>query len=123
MSMYATQAEYQTLAQAITCAPKFQNMLYQCAWLYSCYDGTRRDVDAYMAEHKTNRPTKERERMQIQCSRAFGEFWATLQCLHMVAEAFGPIHTGTIHDEIIELSDGHDTIRRRRELLTRANAC
>lgn len=120
--MYYNATELETIAQAAKQTPAFTQIMNLCAWKCSVYERTRIDLNKYMDEHKSNRPTKDRERMQAQCSRAFGEFWALLDALRTLAEPYGTIHTGTIHDEIIEMIDGHDPIKVRRLLLA-SNYC
>ena len=116
MSMYYCAEELETLAKAVKAVPNFSRVVYQCAWNYSVYDRARLEANKYIDSHPTNRPTKERERLQVGCSRKFGEFWALLEVIEMMAEPYGTIHAGTIHDEIMELADGHDTIKARRKM-------
>lgn len=122
MSMYYCAEELETLAKAVKAVPNFGRVVYQCAWNYSVYDRARLEANKYIDSHPTNRPTKERERLQVACSRKFGEFWALLEVVKTLAEPYGTIHAGTIHDEVMELANGHDTIKARRELLAMANA-
>ena len=126
MSMYYSTNELETITKACAAVPKFSNLMFMCAWKYSEYDTARRNENDYAEEHKSGRPTKERERLQVCCSRKFGEFWAMLESLHMIAEAYGTIHTGTIHDEILEIVDGYNTInshKRMRELYAMGTTC
>lgn len=120
MSMYHSATELETIAKAAKHTPAFQNVMSLCAWKYSVYERNRTNANKYIEVHPSNRPTKERERLQVQCSRSFGEFWSLLDALQTLAEPYGTIHTGTIHDEIIEMVDGHDPIKTRRLLLSSA---
>lgn len=121
MSMYYNVTELETIAKAAQEISAFTQVMNMCAWKYSVYERNRLDCNKYIDEHPTNRPTKDRERLQVECSRAFGEFWSLLDALKTLAEPYGTIHTATIHDEIIEMVNGHDPIKVRRLLL--ASAC
>lgn len=118
MSMYYSTEELETITKVCAAVPKFSNLMFECAWKYSVYDRSRNEANAYLDSHKSGRPTKERERLQVECSRKFGEFCALLEALKTIAEAFGTIHAGTIHDEIMEIADGYDTINNHRHMLS-----
>lgn len=122
MSMYYSTEELETIAKAASNTPGFFNLMFECAWKYACYDRSRTEANDYIEEHKSGRPTKERERVQVTCSRKFGEFWSLLEALKTLAQAYGTIHAGTIHDEVIEMVYGYDTISFRREAMAAAKA-
>lgn len=103
MSMYNNAEELETIARACATVSTFTNLMFECAWKYTTYDRRRIEANNYIESHASGRPTKERERLQVSCSRKYGEFWATLQSLQDIASAFGEIHVGTIHDEVIEI--------------------
>ena len=122
MNMYYSVDELEVLAIAAKSVPNFVQLANDCAWRLHRYERIESEESAYYQEHQSGRPTKEGMRLRARGSRSYGEFWATLKALQMIAEGFGTIHTGTIHDEIMELADGTDTIVRRRALLAMANA-
>ena len=121
MSMYYNADELQTIATAVTSTPNLSNLFFDCAWRYACYDKARTNENDYLATRTNNRPTKDRERVRVTTARKFGEFWSLLSTLRTLCEPYGTIHAGTIHDEIIELSNGSDPIAARRRLLALAN--
>lgn len=117
MSAYNSTEELETIAKATKGTPAFTNIMNLCAWHYSVYERSRFAICQYLDEHKSGRPTKEREQLQVQCSRRYGEWWSLVQALDTLAEPYGTISTSTISDEVIELLDGRDPIKARRILL------
>lgn len=120
MSMYYSVEELETITRACASVPNFSSLMFECAWKHSIYEKARKEANAYIDSHTSGRPSNRRERLQVNCAAKHGEFWATLQALTKIAEAFGTIHAGTIHDEIMEIVDGYDPINRRRQLFARA---